>query len=219
MQKTAILLGATGVTGSILLQKLLQDPDYSSVLLFSRNSCNITHPKITEYCIDLLQLDKEADRFKADVVFCCIGTTLAKTPDKKLYEAIDYGIPTTAAKLCKQHKIPSFIVISSLGADPVSRFFYNRIKGKMEKEVSSYYIPKTYILRPSLISGIRTEKRLGESISKILFKFLNPFLLGSLKKYRSISPYSIATTMHWLASYDFHQKIIASDMIQAIAKK
>ena len=36
MKKTAIILGATGLTGSILLEKLINDDRYKTIKLFSR---------------------------------------------------------------------------------------------------------------------------------------------------------------------------------------
>ena len=82
MAKTAIIIGATGLTGGILLQGLLEDKRYQKIKLFSRKSCNIKHPKIEEYLVDLFELEKQQHLFIADEVFCCIGTTKAKTPNK-----------------------------------------------------------------------------------------------------------------------------------------
>ena len=47
--KTAIILGATGLVGSRLLQMLLEDPVYSSVVLLLRRSTGVQHPKLTEH--------------------------------------------------------------------------------------------------------------------------------------------------------------------------
>jgi N-acetyl-gamma-glutamylphosphate reductase len=73
--KTAILLGATGLTGGILLQKLLNDSRYKKIILFSRSSVKINNSKIEEHLVDLFQLEKYKELFKADQIFCCIGTT------------------------------------------------------------------------------------------------------------------------------------------------
>ncbi|AXT51709.1 nucleoside-diphosphate sugar epimerase [Aquimarina sp. BL5] len=219
MAKTAIILGATGLTGRILLDSLLDDNRYSKIKLFSRKTIGISHPKIEEHLINMLQLKTVASDFIGDEVFCCIGTTNAKTPDKGLYRTIDYGIPVTAAQLCKQNNIKTFIVISALGADPKSRVFYNLTKGEMEETVLSLEIPKTHILQPSLISGKRDEKRTGEYFFKQLMKVINPLLLGSLKKYRSIHPETIVSAMIWLANNEFNSKRIVSDEIKVIHTK
>ena len=47
--KTAIILGATGFTGGILLHKLLQDDRYSKIKLFSRTSIGCQKCKIEEH--------------------------------------------------------------------------------------------------------------------------------------------------------------------------
>ncbi|WP_411766251.1 NAD(P)H-binding protein [Winogradskyella sp. A3E31] len=214
MGKTALILGSTGLTGGWLLKLLLNDARYSEIRLFNRNSIEISHPKITEYIVDLMDLESHKDTFEADEVFCCIGTTKTKTPDKELYTKIDYGIPVTASKLCKANKIKTFVVMSSLGANPKSSVFYNRTKGKMEDDVLKQDIENTYIVQPSLIGGEREEKRIGESIGKILMKVIRPFLFGPLKKYRIIHPQTIAKAIISLANATPASGIYKSDVLK-----
>jgi len=107
--------------------------------------------------------------------------------------------------------------MSSLGADPSSSVSYSKIKGEMEEAVLELGIPKTYILQPSLISGERGEKRSGEKIAKMIFAVLNVFLIGPLRKYRSIPAEDIAKAMLWLANNDFRENRITSDKISQLA--
>ena len=158
MNKTAIVLGSTGLTGSFLLDNLLSDARYKSIVLFNRKAIAKQHPKIKEIVVDLFNLEDYKDLFRADEVYCCIGTTASKTPNKEIYHKIDYGIPVTAAKICKTNKIETFVVISSLGADVNSKIFYSRTKGEMEKAVLDLNLKYTYILQPSMIGGQRHEK-------------------------------------------------------------
>ena len=215
--KKAILLGATGLTGGILLQKLLKDPAYEKIILFSRSPVAVRDEKIEEHLIDMFRLDEYTELFEGDEVFCCIGTTKSKTPDKDTYRKIDFGIPVTAARLCKENGINTFLVISALGADENSSVFYNKIKGEMEKAVLSQKIKKTYIFQPSLISGDREDKRFFENLAKNAFKILNFVLLGPLKKYRSIHPETIAKAMLIVAKRGYGKNRIESDEIQEIA--
>jgi uncharacterized protein YbjT (DUF2867 family) len=218
MKKTAILIGATGLTGGVLLQKLLKDDDFETVKLFSRKSVNLTHSKIKEYLVDVLQLDNYKNAFTADVVFCCIGTTKKHTSDETQYKAIDYGIPVTAAKLAKENSIDTFIVISALGANTNSTIFYNRTKGEMERDVLAQNIPHTYILQPSLIDYARKE-RLSEKIAVYAMRFFNFLLVGSLKKFQSITPEKIAEAMLQLTKRKFNFTRIESHQIKQIANK
>ncbi len=216
--KTAIILGATGLTGGILLQDLIADARYKKVILFSRSPAAVNSDKVEEHLVDLLNLEEQKEVFKADEVYCCIGTTKNKTPDEEVYKKIDYGIPVTAAKLAKDNDISKFSVISALGADEKSNMFYNRIKGEMEKDVLAQNIPHTYIFQPSLIAGNREEKRPMENFAKQAMKVLNFVLVGSLSKYRSIDPSTIAKAMVKVSNTGYNKSIIPSDEIKAIAK-
>jgi len=214
MKKTAILLGATGLTGGKLLDLLLKDPDYETLKLFSRSSVNISDPKIQEHLINMFELEKYVELFTADVVFCCIGTTKSKTPDKDTYKKIDYGIPIAAAKLASQNSVARYLVISSLGADAQSSTLYSKIKGEMQRDVLAQKIKEIYIFQPSLIGGKREEKRLGERIAKFFFgnfSFLIP------KKYEMIHPETIAKAMQKIAAEGFDKTIITSDEIKITA--
>lgn len=213
MPKTAIILGVTGLTGRILLDKLLADSAFERVKLFSRSSVQIDNPKIEEHLIDMFALKDYSEDFTGDVVFCCIGTTKAKTPDKNLYSIIDYGIPVAAARLSRENEISAFIVISAMGADPKSKAFYNKTKGEMERDVLQYEIENTYILQPSLIGGRRNEIRIGERFAQLIMGSLD-FLIP--KKYKMIHPELIAKTMIWLSKNKYSDTRISSELIKKI---
>ncbi|NRA12658.1 MAG: NAD(P)H-binding protein [Crocinitomicaceae bacterium] len=213
MAKTVIILGATGLIGSLVLEFLLSDERYSSVKLFSRKSVGKKHPKLKEFIVDVLDLHSAKDDFTADEVYCCIGTTKKKTPDQDLYTKIDFGIPAEAAKLCKENGIKVMAVVSAIGADPKSKIFYNRTKGAMEQAVLDSEIERTYILRSSIISGNRQEKRFGEKIGIVAFKILSPLFIGRLKKYRVVRAESIANRMVKLANSDEASRIVESNEI------
>ncbi len=215
--KTAIILGATGLTGGFLLQELLRNKNYEKVKLFNRHSVAVKHPKIEEYLVDLFQLEDHRNEFKADVVFCCIGTTKDKTPDEETYRRIDLGIPVTAAQLAWENNVPTFIVISALGADKKSKMFYNRTKGEMEEQVMARRVKNTFIFRPSLIAGDRVESRVWENIAKKVMGVLNHIFIGPLKKYRSIQPETIAKAMVIVAEKGFEKAVIPSHEIKEIA--
>lgn len=216
MGKIAILLGATGLTGNILLNKLLLDERYDKVVVISRKSTGLHHPKLVERNGDILDLKKFKDDFKGDEVFCCIGTTAKNTPDRSLYKKIDHGIPAEAAKLAKTNQIHTFLVISALGANSKSSIFYNKIKGEMEESVLTQKIPNTYILRPSIILGNRNEKRFGERIGILIIQLISFLLIGKLKKYRAIEADKIAQAMINLANSKPNLTIINSDRINEI---
>lgn len=218
MGKTAIILGASGLTGSILLEKLLNDNRYDSIKLFGRKKISGLPSKVIQFTGNLLELESFKDDFKADEVYCCIGTTAKKTPDKTVYRAIDYGIPVTAAKLSKENKIHTFLVVSAIGSDAKSNIFYNKTKGEMERDVLAENIQHTYILQPSIIGGNRNETRIGEKIGLAVFKIVQPLFFGKLKKYKITEADDIAQAMINLANSTSNKTVITSDQIVEISK-
>lgn len=210
MPKTAIILGATGLTGRLLTELLIQDPEYSKIKLFTRRPTEFSNPKIEEIICDLLHLENVKDQFTGDVVFCCIGTTKAKTPDRDLYYNIDYGIPINSAQLAKENKIDTFIVISSIGTSEKSPFFYVRTKGEMERDLLKIEIPNTYIMKPAFINGRPDDDRKGEKGLKFFMRISDFFMIGPLKKYRSTQALQIAQAMVRL-SYNCYNKLLISN--------
>jgi uncharacterized protein YbjT (DUF2867 family) len=219
MKKTAIIIGASGLTGSILLNKLLDDKRYTTIKLFSRKRIESLPSKVNQYIGNLFDLKSFKEGFIGDEVYCCIGTTTKKTPDKAVYKSIDYGIPIAAAKLSRENGIQTFLIVSAIGANASSRIFYNKTKGEMERDVLLEKIKKTYILQPSIIRGNRKEQRIGEKIGLIVFKLLQPLFLGKLKKYRITEAEHIAQAMLNLANSNSTTHIITSEKIKEIATK
>lgn len=212
--KTAILLGATGLVGEALLRELLADDNYEKIKLFSRRSSSVQHPKIQEYLGDIVNLDAFAKDFTGDEIFCCIGTTAAKTKDKQQYKAIDIGIPAAAARLAKANNIEFFAVISAMGANPKSAIFYNRVKGDMERSVLAEDIKHTYIVRPSLLYGPRKETRLAEDMGNWVLAKIRPLMIAGLKKYRPIDAQQVASYLHQLAQNRPQQCVVLSHQMQ-----
>ena len=208
MKKTAIILGASGLTGGLVLQKLIEDDRYDTIKLFSRSKIEGLPNKVKQFIGDLLEFNQFKDDFTADEVYCCIGTTAKKTPDKTLYKKIDFGIPVAAAKLSKENNIPTFLVISAMGANKNSTVFYNKTKGEMEHNVLKQQLKKTFILRPSLIGGDRQESRLLEKIGLVIFKVIQPLFIGKLKKYKIVYAETIAQAMIHLANTNHYADVI-----------
>lgn len=217
MLKTAIVLGATGLTGGLLTQLLLRDPSFSKVKLFTRRKTSFKHPKIQEIICDLLDINTFKNTFDGDVVFCCVGTTKAQTPDKKKYHDIDYGIPIQTARLALQKDIPTYIVVSSIGSTPHSPFFYPRTKGEMERDLRKLGIANTYILKPAFINGRPDEARQGEKILKMCMALMDFFMIGPLKKWKSTPALAIAKAMVQLTHTSANPIVIKNSTIKTLS--
>ena len=210
--KTALLLGASGLTGSLLLQQLLQDDYYKKVIVYARKSLNIQHQKLQEMIIDFDTIDTAVE---ANDIFCCLGTTIKKAGSKTAFEKVDFDYPLKIAQLQKNAGSKKFLVITAMGASANSSIFYSMVKGKLEKQLQLLQFCNLYIFRPSLIIGNRKEKRIGERIALILSTIINPLLMGSLAKYKSVTAVAIAKAMVFSAKENKPEnQIILSDEIK-----
>ncbi|PCJ83426.1 MAG: oxidoreductase [Flavobacteriales bacterium] len=228
--KSAIIFGATGLTGGHLLQLLLDDARYEKVKVFGRAKVQwpfeparapeigATIKKLEEHLIDFGKLDGCADLISGDDLFCCLGTTIKKAGSQDAFRKVDLELPVKIAEMASKNGVQQFLVVSSVGADKRSSNFYLRTKGEMEEKVGEFNFEKTAALRPSIIMGNRNEARLGESISKMFMPVADHFLLGSLKKYRSIHADTIAKAMVEIANGNYEQAVFESDEIAEIGK-
>lgn len=194
--RTALVLGATGLTGGAILQQLLQDENYSSVIIITRKNTGISHPKLKEIPMDpvtVVSSDRLPDH--VDTLFSCLGTTRKKTPDLNLYRQIELAIPVKVVQESLKRGLEKVHFISAIGANPESGNFYLAIKGEAENALSKLPIPVLHIYRPSLIEGKRAEKRWVEVLFSKLMYIINFTLIGTLKKYRSVKASTISNTM------------------------
>ena len=196
MTRKAIIIGASGLIGSELLSVLLHSNTYTDVIVLVRKSLNIQNQKLKEIITDFSNLWEIKEHIKADVIFCCIGTTRAKTPDLNNYRKIDHDIPIEIGKIAVENQVQQYHLVSALGANAQSSNFYSKIKGETEDNLKDLNIPSIHIYQPSLLRGERKEKRIGEKIALSLMKSIDPLLIGSLKKYRSIKTSVIALAMY-----------------------
>jgi len=195
VQKNVLLIGASGLIGSELVQLLLRDDKIKSVKVFVRKTLAITDQKLIEILVNFERLEDFKHEFQGDALFCCIGTTRNKTPDLVAYKAIDYGIVLAAATLAKKNQVPQVHLVSAIGANISSKIFYNRLKGEIEKDVLKLDFPNTLIYQPAMLIGKRSESRPAEFIVQKLMPFFDVFLLGKAQKYHSIEAKKVAESM------------------------
>lgn len=190
--KTALIAGATGLVGGKLLELLLQSTRYEKVIAITRQPIGITHSKLDNVISNIDQLLEHRDKLIADDVYCCVGTTIRKAGTQEAFKKVDFDFPLSLAQLTLQSGATQYLVVSALGADVNSKFYYNRIKGEVEQALKKVGFPTLHVFRPSLLLGQRTEDRAGEDAAKFFFKWFG-FLVP--KKYKAIEAGQVAAVM------------------------
>ncbi len=196
-EKTATILGATGMIGKYLCEEMIKDDYFDAVRLIVRRPISRPNARVEVKLVDF----SDAESLKlsledTDTLFCCIGTTQKNVKgDQDLYRRIDFDIPVRAAKFAKEAGCEKFIIITSVGADAHSRTFYLKLKGELENAIKEIGFETVHIMQPSILLGDRDEKRTGEKFLQGSLKFLSRLFGGSMRKFRAIHGRTVARAM------------------------
>ena len=193
----ALVIGASGLIGSFVVEELLKDASFKSVRVLVRKNLKINHPKLQQTIVNFNDINDYAEKFRfGDVIFCCIGTTQKKVKgDKVAYEKIDFDIPINAARMGIVNKFKKFLIVSSVGANENASNFYLKLKGKTENALHQFSYESISIFRPSILLGNRKEIRPAEKIMQGITKTISNLFSGSLRKYRAIYASDVAKAM------------------------
>lgn len=186
----ALVAGGSGMVGQILVEKLLNNSNYSEVNILVREKQNLNHPKLIQTIIDFGNADLSS--FHSDHVFCCLGTTIAKAGSKEAFSKVDKEYPLILGKAMIHSGSTLFAIVTAGGANINSSIFYNRVKGEVEEGLKQLGYQSLGIFRPSMLLGHRNEKRSIEKLGQrlmLIFDFLIP------KRYKAIQAEKVAHAM------------------------
>ena len=178
----ALVLGATGASGKEIVKLLLEDSNFSKVSLFVRRNIHINHKKLTIHKIDFSRISEYTSLVKGDIFFSALGTTKKEAGGKKEQFLVDYTYQYEFAKIASKNRVSHYSLISSVGANKHSFFFYPKIKGALEFSVQSLNFNKIHIFQPPSLIRQPELIRPGEKYSINLLQAINRLgLLRSLK--------------------------------------
>jgi len=201
MSKNILLVGASGLVGSNILEHL-ENGDSKITLLLRRRLEDKAHLKqiITEFN-NIYNLDEIQ---AVDEVYIAIGKRLSlvellylKKSKRKEFELVDFDYIRNIALFAKKLGAKSLGLISAVGANENSRNIYLSVKGKIEKEIISMDFEKIVIAQPGHLLG----KRQQEDSKFLIYVFekitniLGYIMIGPLKKFRNIDASLVAKTL------------------------
>ncbi|EJF32445.1 MULTISPECIES: NAD(P)H-binding protein [Enterobacteriaceae] len=177
-----LIVGATGLVGGHLLRLLSQDSRVTSIVAPTRRPLPVALNKVVNPHDPQLSDAFAQVTEPVDTVFCCLGTTLREAGSKEAFILVDYTLVVDAALTGQRLGAKQMLVVSALGANSRSPFFYNRVKGEMEDTLIAQTWPRLTIARPSMLLGHRQTRRLNEVVMLPIFKMLP----GNLKAIESL---------------------------------
>ncbi len=186
-----LLAGATGLAGRALLGRLLGCARCEQVVAVGRQGPSTAHPKLQALCVDFDRLDA-LSLPTADRAFIALGTTLRRAGSRAAFRRVDHDAVLAFARAARASGVRRLAVVSALGADPRSAFFYSRIKGETEQSLATLGFESLLIARPALLGGARDELRVFERVAIGIAGVLQPLLPAN---WRVIDPAVLARGM------------------------
>jgi uncharacterized protein YbjT (DUF2867 family) len=216
-QRSALLVGATGLVGGHCLQYLLHADEYEKVIILVRRPLRMDHAKLEEHVVDFNKLEQFAPLIRGDDVFCCLGTTIRAAGSQPEFRKVDFTYTVQTCAIAAKNGADQLLVVTSLGANAHSKIFYNRTKGETEEAVSKLPCEAIHFFRPSLLLGDRKESRSVEKAGISVMRGIAALMAGTLKKYRPIEARVVAHAMVLVAQETrTGVNVYESDRIQAI---
>ena len=170
-----ILIGATGLVGREVLRLALSDLRVTAIVAPVRKPLP-AHPKLEAPLVDFDRLPADAPWWQADAVICTLGTTMKVAGTRQAFLRVDHDYPLAVARLALVAGTRTYALNSAAGANAASRFFYNRVKGDLERDLAQLGFASLTHVRPGLIGGEREEARAGEGAALHVLRVLGPVL-------------------------------------------
>ena len=187
MEKTAVIIGATGAVGKEILKEILADNFYNKVYILGRESIGKLgdEERLTKIIVDFENLNFDTSILEDADVFASLGTTIKIAGSKENQRKIDVDYTVNFSKLC-EGKVRSFNVVSAIGANSKSKNFYNSLKGELEDKLKVMNLGVLRIFQPSLLISKRDDKRFLEELFMKVSPIFKLVLKGKAKKYSPI---------------------------------
>jgi uncharacterized protein YbjT (DUF2867 family) len=194
--RVALVAGGSGLVGSALLPLLLGAREYARVHALSRRALPIEHARLANRVVRFdAPLESQLKGLKCQDAFCCLGTTLRAAGSTTAFRAVDHDLVIAYARAALALGAERFVLVSSVGANARARNLYLRVKGEVELAVERLRFGSLQIMQPSLLMGMRRERRPLELIAQPLLLLVAPLLLGPWARYRPISAAVVAAAM------------------------
>lgn len=193
-KKTAIVIGATGLTGFALTKQLIENDNFDRIIVLGRSKTGLQSDKLKEHIVNFDKPESFAKYVKGDILFSCMGTTIKKARTKENQYKVDVTYQFEVAKTARENNIETIVLISAAGANPKSSIFYSKIKGQLENKIKELAFERCLIFQPSVLMGQRTEKRTGEEFTAKLVNFFSK-IFPFIRKYRGINTAILAKAM------------------------
>ncbi|OGS56784.1 MAG: nucleoside-diphosphate sugar epimerase [Erythrobacter sp. RIFCSPHIGHO2_12_FULL_63_10] len=196
-----VLIGSTGLVGRKLIDACIGRGNVRLIAVARREVKLPQGARIELVVADPKDWGEVIAGIAPDVLINALGTTWKQAgKDEAAFRAVDQQLVINAARAAQRAGVRQLVSVSSVGADARSKKFYLRVKGEVEKELSTVGFKRLDVMRPGLLRGARIDdSRPIEAIAQAIAPLVDPFLIGKWRPYRSVSAEMVAQAALGLA--------------------
>lgn len=194
-KRNVLIAGSTGMVGSLVLKRCLEDPRIENVTTIDRRSSGIEHAKLTEIILENFEnyTDVKEVFENIDAAYFCIGVYTGAVP-KDVFRKITVDYARVFGESLKEGSPEATLCfLSGMGADrsEQSSVMFARDKGAAENILDNLQLGSFYAFRPSYIYPVtpRKEPNLMYRIMRLLYPLTSKFT-------SSITSEQLASVMH-----------------------
>src|SRR5216684_5751364 len=195
--RNALVAGGTGLVGAELLKLLAAERRYGRITSLVRRE-TVSAGRVDNRVVSFDDLDR-SELPGVDDAYCCLGTTRRVAGSDEAFRKVDFDCILAYARAAHRAGAVRFLLVSALGANAQSRFFYTRVKGEVEAAVSTIGFQVVGIAQPSFLIGRRAKARGGEAAALLLSHAITPFMVGPLRRFRPIEARTVAAGLIHMA--------------------
>lgn len=193
--RVALLAGASGLTGNVLLRRLLGDDTFVRVLALSRRPLPLEHPRLANRILRFDELERSLKGQRCSDAFCTLGAAGGPRAAEARLREVDLQLVVAFARTARALGATRLLVVSAAGARPDAQHVFQRVKGEMEAQVRQLGYDAVDLLQPGLLLGSRAGDGLGATLRQGLLAVANPLLRRSSKNLAPISAEQLAAAM------------------------
>ena len=161
------LVGATGLVGRSLIELCVGRADVRLAAIARREMPLPAGATMEMFVAEPSHWGEVIEAVQPQVLVSALGTTWRKAgKDEAAFRAVDQQLVLDTARAARSHGVERMIAVSSVGADAMSKTFYLRVKGEVERDLAKAGFKRLDILRPGLLKGHRdNDRRAGERMA------------------------------------------------------
>lgn len=185
---SVVMIGATGAVGTEVVKTLIHQDSVTALTLLGRREFEgLSHPKITQHLVDVLDPATYREHLDdAHVALCTLGVGEPSQVSKETFLMIDRDAVLDFASAAREAGVAHFELLSSIGADSSSKSYYLRGKGELEDGLRALGFERLSLFHPSMILTPTNRYGFTQALTLAVWPKLKPLLAGPLRKFRGI---------------------------------